>query len=747
MWIKAGEFLRLHWPSVKAYTLLAGLSLFLVSSCREEEPTKGAISGRVTLVGTQIPIEGIPISLTGSRTARATSDGEGRFSFTELPTGRYTIAASPPSFYQELAPLSLEVRSNVITPADFSLIPKGSISGKITEEGKTIGIAAADVRLTGGPFKLGETKKTDVSGDYNFSALADGSYEIEVTHPDYIVASKEYVVKDGGQVEADISLGKSGPVLEVFPTSLDFGLNENQLSIDIRNEGRDGLEWNIAEARSELTVFPVDGTLSPGESEAVRIELDRSSLSPNSYSYTIEVQSNAGTKDVGISFEVTRIDSCEEEGPIADFEIINAGCQAPCEVRFENRSLNATSFFWEFDDGETSSKQSPAHYFQQQGDYGVKLVAINNECRDTVTRNVSIDWLTYNKKLIDESGNNSGISILESSQGGYIILASVSGRMKVLGVSIFGVTEWTRDFGLAQPISMRKTIDGQYIIGACIQKENSSLFGDILLVKISEEGVLSWSRKLGDEENIELAQFMIEDTEGNYLVGGIFAKDAPSTVIHDLFFKKTNSGGLITWDSTFLSEEYEKAYDAIQTTDGGYLVVGSINIEGSPLLHPLILKLSSKGSLEWKYTIEGNDFSYAKTIKKNNDGEFLVFGYASSNDSNNNSDIEILNVSAEGVVRWRKTIGSGDNESLSSVIQTSDGHYFGTGSVHGNLFRVPYLIKISNEGEIIWDNVKTEFNGLSGLAGIETEDGGFAFVASGNGQVFIIKTDDEGNVQ
>lgn len=101
MWNKAGEFWRLHWPSVKTYTLLAVLSLFFVSSCREEEPTKGAIGGRITLGGTQLPIEGISIFITGSRTSRTALDGEGRFSFAELPIGWHTISASPPSFYQE----------------------------------------------------------------------------------------------------------------------------------------------------------------------------------------------------------------------------------------------------------------------------------------------------------------------------------------------------------------------------------------------------------------------------------------------------------------------------------------------------------------------------------------------------------------------------------------------------------------------------------------------------------------------
>ncbi|MCC2548969.1 PKD domain-containing protein, partial [Hymenobacter sp. BT175] len=51
---------------------------------------------------------------------------------------------------------------------------------------------------------------------------------------------------------------------------------------------------------------------------------------------------------------------------------------APYQAQFQNSSLNAVQFSWDFGDGTTSSEQNPTHLYQQPGTYAVRLTAANS---------------------------------------------------------------------------------------------------------------------------------------------------------------------------------------------------------------------------------------------------------------------------------------------------------------------------------------------------------------------------------
>lgn len=51
---------------------------------------------------------------------------------------------------------------------------------------------------------------------------------------------------------------------------------------------------------------------------------------------------------------------------------VEEGC-APLMVTFENHSQNATSYYWEFGDGEVSKEKAPVHKYKAPGEYEAKL--------------------------------------------------------------------------------------------------------------------------------------------------------------------------------------------------------------------------------------------------------------------------------------------------------------------------------------------------------------------------------------
>jgi hypothetical protein len=53
-------------------------------------------------------------------------------------------------------------------------------------------------------------------------------------------------------------------------------------------------------------------------------------------------------------------------------------------VSFNNASQNATTYSWNFGDGETSTSVNPTHTYQTNGSYTITLTASNPDCGESV---------------------------------------------------------------------------------------------------------------------------------------------------------------------------------------------------------------------------------------------------------------------------------------------------------------------------------------------------------------------------
>ena len=91
------------------------------------------------------------------------------------------------------------------------------------------------------------------------------------------------------------------------------------------------------------------------------------------------------------------------ENPQANFSVeVFSGC-APLSVKFEELSFSSVpinSWFWDFGDGGNDTLQSPIYNYQQDGDFSVSLLVIDdNSCADLVV--VSNLIKTDEKPVID----------------------------------------------------------------------------------------------------------------------------------------------------------------------------------------------------------------------------------------------------------------------------------------------------------------------------------------------------------
>ncbi len=85
------------------------------------------------------------------------------------------------------------------------------------------------------------------------------------------------------------------------------------------------------------------------------------------------------------------------------------------QVRFHNHSVSASSFEWDFGDGEHSIEREPLHTYSQEGDYVVCLTAVGASGQDTLCENINICSLENNP-------NFSGIDLYPVPAGDWLMI-------------------------------------------------------------------------------------------------------------------------------------------------------------------------------------------------------------------------------------------------------------------------------------------------------------------------------------
>ena len=90
------------------------------------------------------------------------------------------------------------------------------------------------------------------------------------------------------------------------------------------------------------------------------------------------------------------IQGCEKKNntvnnnPDANFSVSGYEIAAPSPITFINTSVNATSYFWNFGDGTTSTSSNPVHTYNVGGTYLLKLRVTGPTGTDSICKLLSI---------------------------------------------------------------------------------------------------------------------------------------------------------------------------------------------------------------------------------------------------------------------------------------------------------------------------------------------------------------------
>jgi hypothetical protein len=161
-------------PSSQSVTV-NGANLSGITFTASAVPTysiSGTVSGAV--------VSGVTLSLSGVSTASTTSDSSGNYTFASLANGAYTVTPAKTGYTFTPANLAATVNGANVTGVNFSstAVPTYSISGTVSGavvSGVTLSLSGAATAST----------TSDSSGNYTFSALANGAYTVTPSSTGY----------------------------------------------------------------------------------------------------------------------------------------------------------------------------------------------------------------------------------------------------------------------------------------------------------------------------------------------------------------------------------------------------------------------------------------------------------------------------------------------------------------------------------------------------------------------------------
>ena len=265
---------------------------------------------------------------------------------------------------------------------------------------------------------------------------------------------------------------------------------------------------------------------------------------------------------------------------------------------------------------------------------------------------------------------------------------------------------------------------------------------------VAKPEMLTWEKTYGGSLN-DYAESIIQTTDGGYAVAGY--TESYGAGDFDFWIIKLDCRGNKLWDQTFGGSDFDRATSLIQTTDGGYAVVGYTESKGAGNSDAWVIKLDNKGKLIWDKTFGGSNSEMLFSIIQIPDGGFVVAGGATSKGAGK-EDVWIIKLNQLGDIMWDKNFGGNNDDRAYSLIQTSDSGYAIGGYTYskGAGENDYWIIKLDENGNILWDRTfgGKRYDVMTSL--IQTDDdyyvlNGFFTNQKKSKDLWVVKLDNKGN--
>lgn len=209
----------------------------------------------------------------------------------------------------------------------------------------------------------------------------------------------------------------------------------------------------------------------------------------------------------------------------------------------------------------------------------------------------------------------------------------------------------------------------------------------------------------------------------------------------------------MAWQKTYGDGGIEIVYSIQQTSDGGYIALGSTS--WPPYLW--VLKLNSTGDIDWQKSYGVTVYNWGANIQQTTDGGYIVAGYVGPDYGYCGNiacgDWWISKLDGSGNVMWQKSYGGGYTDLLGTILQTSDGGCIVAGakffdSVNSDL----WIVKLNSDGTVVWQKTYGGVSSDMSSSIQQTSDGGYVVAGqtysfgAGDSDIWVLKLDANGDI-
>jgi len=309
--------------------------------------------------------------------------------------------------------------------------------------------------------------------------------------------------------------------------------------------------------------------------------------------------------------------------------------------------------------------------------------------------------------------------------------------------------EWNKTYGGAEwdvANSVVQTGDGGYMLAGFTQSFGAG-GGDFWLVRTNSAGRMLWNRTYGGSDYDE-AQSLIQTADGGYALAGVTRSYGAG--VTDFWLVKIDSNGNSQWNRTYGGAGLDYLFSAIQTSDNGFALVGYTESYGQGGDFWLV-KADSNGIMQWSETYGGSGWDEAHAVIQTSDGGYAIVGETDSIGAGS-TDVWWVKAASDGKKQRDQTYGGVNADGAYSLVQTSDGGYAIAGYTESFGYGVPsypdfWLVRVDSAGRSLWEKTYGGLNADSAQALIVTGSGGFAIAGAtmsygGGDQDFWLVTSD-----
>jgi hypothetical protein len=180
-----------------------------------------------------------------------------------------------------------------------------------------------------------------------------------------------------------------------------------------------------------------------------------------------------------------------------------------------------------------------------------------------------------------------------------------------------------------------------------------------------------------------IGQTLLQTSDGGYLIVG--STENQTTYYDEVFVVKTDSNGMLQWNKTYSFTGDQTFSSVIAASDGGYVLAGyeDLDLGNDTWLTCLsLMKIDAVGNLLWNQTYGNSDNSehqYFSGAISTGDGGYALLG-ALYNRTNDTQYALIIKTDGSGNSQWTKTYYTPSTENYTdtnSIIQVTDGYVIG----------------------------------------------------------------------